>query len=534
MIQTQPYPIESFNGGITDNYLDGDAHRFRYGTNFIITNNQKLYTRPGSEHYDTNNYLIPAGNQRIGSLMNLNNELFVQSAQKFYYYDTTYQTLQGPTGNDVFSLGGIGSYVSWTTWNNHLLVNNDDYAAPMKIFRDNANNLQVRNCGLPALSSSPVVTPAAGANNYLYAFTYFNEYTVGDRTFQDFGPTTLVEVTNADAPDSSSVTISSIPSITNGLTDNYDTSNIKVKIYRTTNGGTDFYLVGQVNNGVSGFIDNVADTTLISNETLYTNDGTLNQEPAPTCKYLHVTNNFGWYAHIKEGSEVYENRIIQSFTYNPDSVNSTFFVDVDDVITGLSSYNFTPIVGCKGSMYRLDGFFTDSGGGAIIAQKISDVVGCVSNRSFVRTKKGTFFAGNDGFYWTDAFQVIKISDEFNDRYKTFVQNEPEKIYGTYDEENDRVLWAVQSDSSNFENDTIYCFDLKYGVKEDGAFTVWENDTSFRPSAVLYHNKSILRADSRGYIFRHDVNVYVDPRVDTTVSAANWVDKEIIYNYESSS
>lgn len=532
MIETRPFEVEMFHGGITDHYIDGEPHRYRYAKNFQVTDNGKLFTRPGSRIYDDTAYLIPAGNQRIGSLLDLDNELLVQSSRNLYYINGTYQTLTGPSGNPVISAGTTANYVSWSTWNKHLYVTSDAFPSPMKIYKDGANNLQVRNCGLPALASAPSITPTAGANTYLYAFVHYYEYAVGTRTFQDFGPRTIVEVLSSADPGSGAASVSSIPVLANGSTENYDTSNIKIKIYRTVTGGTDFYYVGEVTNGTTTYSDTLSDALLQDNVLLYTTDGTLDQEPAPLAKYMHVTNNFGYYAYIKSSTEEQSNRVIQSFAYNPDSVNSSFFVDVDEDIIGLSSYNFTPIVFCDNSIYRIDGNYNDDGTGGMFIQKISDTAGCVSNRSIIKTRKGTFFAGKDGFYWTDGYQVTRISTQFEKRYADFIINEPDKIYAAYDRKEDRIFWAVQEDGSNGENDTLYVFDLQYGIREDGVFTTWENGSYFAPSALLYFDGKLLRADKRGYVFKFDSNTYSDPRIDTTVTPSNWVTKEIIYDYTS--
>ena len=110
MIETRPFAVEDFSGGITDNFLDGAPNKYRFADNFVVTNNRKLYSRPGSVIYDDTNFLIPVGNQRIATLMKLNEDLLVQSAKKLYYIDGTYQTLAGPTGNDPLNAGGIVSH----------------------------------------------------------------------------------------------------------------------------------------------------------------------------------------------------------------------------------------------------------------------------------------------------------------------------------------------------------------------------------------------------------------------------------------
>jgi hypothetical protein len=130
--------------------------------------------------------------------------------------------------------------VSRTQWNKHIFLTNDEFALPVKIYKDGSSNVQVRTAGLPEISAPTVTAGAPGVNNYIYAFVYYYEYTVETQTFQDFGPTVLVQLSLSDAPDSTAVAITSIPILANGVTGNYDTANIDVFIYRTLNNGNVF------------------------------------------------------------------------------------------------------------------------------------------------------------------------------------------------------------------------------------------------------------------------------------------------------
>lgn len=529
---TQSFYIDSFDGGITDNYLDGVPNRYRYAENFIVTSNKKLFTRPGSLIFDSTYYQIPAGAQRIGALISFNNTaLFIQSAKKFYYISSGWQTLTGPSGNDVLTSGSTSSFVSSAFWNGHLFVTSDAYPPVQKIYADGAGAWKVRNAGLPGLATNPTVTAgASGGNNYLYAFHYYYAYSVGTVSFADQGEVTTLELTSSAAPNTTPVAITNIPVIANGVTDNYDTANIKVQIYRTINNGTVLYYVGEVTNGTTTYNDNKSDASIQDTGIeIYTTDGTLDYELPPKCKFVHLTNNVLYYASIKDGSQELKNIVQQGVPNNPDATNSFFQVAVDEDIVGISSFEYTPIVFCANSIFRLDGTFAKDGTGGISKQKISDTVGCVSNNSIVRTSKGTFFAGTDGFYWTDGLQVMKISTEFDKRYKEFISNVPSKIVGTYDTVEDRVLWSVPVNT--IENDTIFCLHLKFGIRPDACFTTWTGSTNFVPTSLLYYQRQLLRADSRGYVFKHDDSTFTDPKIDTTKAASLWAKKSIIYNYE---
>lgn len=539
-INTQAFEVSDFSGGITDNYLDGISMQYRRADNFVITYNKKLYTRPGSKIYAFNDPQIPLGAQRISGLINFRNEyLFAQCRENLYFIKNPgdmWGTVSGPSANPVFSTGNNDSArITWGIWNNHLIIGNSEFAKPMKIYEDDLGFLQVRNCGLPIFANTPTITPSVGVENYIYAFIYTYEYKNKDTTFIDASPIVQVLVQNADAADANTIAITNIPVLVNGAGDNHDVTNVEVEIYRTVTNGDVFYFVGSVTNGTTTFNDNFSDASISANFTLYTTDGTLDTYPAPLCKYIHVTNNACYYAHIREtATEIRPNRVFQSFPSNPDVVGNTFFVDVEDEIIGISSYDFTPIVFCKFSIYRLDGVIEEDGSGFLVQQKISDTVGCVSNLSIVRTRRGTFFAGTDGFYGTDGYKIEKLSGDFDKRYLDFLQNAPDKIFGVFDEENSRVLWAVQTEGGSGDNDYIYCLDLRFSDTPK-TFTVWRGNadsSSFRPSAITYYKRKFLRGDIRGYVFEHNTNTFTDPSVDILESPTDWAEETIVYNYES--
>lgn len=531
MIETQPLEVEDFSGGITDNYIDGAPNAYYEGDNFLVTFNKKLYTRPGSLIFSEENPQIPTGAVRIGALIPFEGSLLVQAAKKIFFEDVTYQTLQGPSSNDVFSAGSTANFISVAEWNSHLILTNDAFAKPVKVYKDATSTLRVRTAGLPKVASNPTIGGTAGTADWLYAFVLRYPYSVGALAFEDFGPVLIVEAPNLTAPNVNAHNISAIPVLSNGAGDNYDTTQIKVQIYRTIDGGDTFFLVGEVTNGTTVFTDTMSDATLLLQDVLYTTNGVLDREQPPECKYVHVTNNFAYYAYIKEDGAEFANIIQQSFENDPDSSNALFRVRVDDTIVGINSFNFTPIVFCRNSIYRLEGTYNADGSGFLDKQKIHGTIGCVSNRSIVQTSKGTFFAGHDGFYWTDGFQVMKVSTEFNKRY--IALSNKTKIYATYNPLEERVLWTAQKDGGSADNDIIFCLDLRFGIKPDMCFTTWSGGANFAPTALAYFNNQIVRADYRGFVFKHDDLVYTDPVIDLDEADVTlWYVQALIYNYIS--
>lgn len=663
-LQIQPWVVDDFTGGVTDNYLAGNRNQYQRADNLFITDERKLITRPGSVILDET-YFLPdhlVSNPRVGALFAFEEQIFENSGRGVYYNDSGYTTLVGPSSNQALPAGTSASKTSWALWNKHLVITNDAFGSPMKIYKDSNDVFQVRNAGLPALASSPTVTgnitlilafandikskygthiasaaahgtsadgtntiSAANATNlsslitlvtelltdfnihekdaeepsgwayhskqegfdhslasviapttigecitklldlkdkfnehtndrsahgaltanviladisagsYIYTFLYYYTYTIGSVAFEDFGPTTTVQVEGIDPPNSTNVSIASIPTLANGATENWDTSNIKVKIYRSEDGGLTSYYVGQVTNGTAIYTDSTSDATLVTSTLLYTDGGVYDNDPPPKAKYVVVANNSAWYLHVKEGSEVYPNRGRQSIQFDIDACPEEFFFDVEDEITGGGSIGIYPIVFCKGRTYRIEGVLDLTGRGIIEPKEISRTVGCVSHLSIVQTRDGIFFAGQDGFYFTNGYEVIKISKEFNTTYKSLVLDDTQKlnIYGAYESLSNRIWWAVQVDTGSADNDACYIASLNYGIGPQTPFTTISGDTSFSPTALMFFDNNMYRSDRRGYLFIHSNDYKTDPKVDTLANPDTWEEQTIIYDYKSS-
>lgn len=540
----KPLVIDNFMGGMTDYYIDAPLTKYRVADNLLITKldsgKAKLYTRPGSLIWDAVNYQIPAGNQRVGALRLFGTTMLVSSANKIYYVNSTWQTLTGPTGNNVFpSTVTAADTLAFDLWNGHMLTCTNTYQKPQKMYRDSGNVLRVRTAGMPDLASSPVVTPTGNTGkSYIYDFLYAYTYTVGQKTFIDRGPITEVLVTNADAPEVNANNITAIPVLANGATDNYDTasSNLVVEIYRSTDGGDELFFVGSVPNGTTTFSDTLSDTLLQDNEPIYTTGDVVENDPPPPCKTLCVTQQFAYYGNVKIAGQELTNFVYQSQINDIDSVPLDFSLELDDEVVQLTSYREVPIVLCKQYTYRIESGYDELGRGGMIPQKISDTAGCVSYQSAVRTELGVFWFGVDGVYHTDGYQVTKVNKSMDKTYATFIDTTSKalaqvRVQGKYDSKNKRVYWTVWSNAGNSDVDQCYVLDLNYGISDDMPFTTTSGLT-WSPTALEFQGKYMYRGDKRGFIFKHEDTVFSDPKVELLTNPSIWNVEPIIYNYVS--
>jgi hypothetical protein len=536
----QPAEFNNFSGGITDNQWSGEMNAGVQMDNFVITPDQKLISRAGSVVDDEVNSPIPLGNARISRLVNYNrsSDLFLFSNRNVYYRTNAalggpWQALAGPTGNAALDAGDANSFLSSAEWNRQVFVVSDAFASPVKFYADAQGTYQLRNVGLPALANAPTVSTTAtgGTHAYVYGFVQVYTYTVGPSTFEEVGPVTWVTITNSDAPSTTPNTITNIPVLGSG--ENYDTANVRIQIYRTINNGTNLYLAGEVVNGTTQFIDSVDDTTLQSNPALYTNDGTQDYNPAPKSKFIHITGNVGYYGYTSDEFGKHPYRVHQSVPGNPGFCASQSWVEVQEEVTGIGSQSNIVLLLCKKQIYRLDGTLTAQGQGSLNPVKIHQTAGCVSHASIVEAENFCLWAGNDGFYASDGYQVIKISDHLNTRYQTMLRaiKDTGRIQGRFDEPNRRVIWSVQLNASSPDNDALFVLDLRYGVSPRSTFTTWSGP-SFKPSAIEVFNNALYRGDNNGFVFRHDDSVMSDPKVDVSKTPSNWSEETIIWNYTS--
>ncbi len=335
--------------------------------------------------------------------------------------------------------------------------------------------------------------------------------------------------------------ISNLPVITNTSETNYDVSNIKLQFYRTTDGGTVYYLLDEIDNGTTTYSDYDNDSIaspgrepLNTKETIYTTGGIVGWDQPPKAKYVHILNGTAYYGAIEDTGQFFPNRILQSVQYAPDAAPASFYDDLDDDLTGISSTRSNLIAFCKSSIYRMSQGFNQIGQGALLHDRISDTLGSLNAAGIVRTEIGVFFPGNDGFYYTDGYQIIKISLELDKTYLALTESDSQKrcIYGSYDRATRRIWWSMKRNPTDSNNDVFYIFYLNYGVKPSGTFTTASNGNLMRAASVVFQNGVMYFGHENGYLFKTDADTKTDLIIDKTKAAALWETQHVPYWYRS--
>lgn len=156
--------------------------------------------------------------------------------------------------------------------------------------------------------------------------------------------------------------------------------------------------------------------------------------------------------------------------------------------------------------------------------------------SIVATDTGIYFAGNDGFYFTDGFVVTKVSAHIDKTYQKIVASDQQRsrITGCYDRLERRIYWTVQSTDSGLDCDTLFVIHADYGEKKSGVFTKWLNTENFMPSAVTYFDNKLIRGDYRGVLYEHTKLSKTDPTIPSNLADApsSWGTTYIPWWYKS--
>lgn len=469
---------------------------------------------------------------------------------------------QGVTANEALSLAVTTLGTDIPSW---MLLGQDLFFA----LSSHVNNATIHlpnaqwASRLLSVPNPPFYLPASESVSYALIFTH--EYTVEPNGIQylvrsnpvlsastqiavsyPVGSTPVnlfpTEFTGQPIQVTRSNLLSNLPVIANDDTTNYDLPNINLEIYRTTDGGQNFFLIGTVPNGTTTFTDSVNDTlegidgslSVDEGKPLYTTGGVVGDDQPPPCKYTHMLNGYVYYGGIFDTGQFFPNRLRQSKPNSPDSAPATFFDDFDSPLVGIGSARGNLITFCKTSIYRCSGQFNTQGQGLMTHENISDTLGCLNARSIISTEIGVFFAGTDGFYYTDGYQIINITFELKDTYASYTQTQTQQngIYGAYDKINRRIWWSLRTGDYDSDASVVWVFYVNFGVKPSGVFTFITNGLNFRPSSFVIQHGQPYYAHEKGYLLKLDQWNKWDATIDTSVDPSLWEHEVIPYWYRS--
>lgn len=579
MSNYQKLEISDAAKGFTDNYIGRSPDYFKKLFNMYVDVDKNPKSRPGSLSDGATDAAGSSGsNSGINLIANLvrgNKPYRVQTVGGTggvfkYFSGSAWTELLGPTSGHLFSSAhssASDTRICSTKWVDHLFLASMSFTQkPQMVYFDSgAGTHTLLTMGLPRPASTVDATTAtytSGTTNYYLVYAIWEyTYTVGNKTFIDHSEARSFQLGTTGSPPASFL-IPTTAKITNTSLTNYATAStsLKLKLYRTIANGVEAYLVGSCTNAslasAQTITDAVSDAALALNEIMYFNSGLPQTSEPPICKFIHVTQRgTGYFGYVQDtNGDTISNRVRQSLQGNPKCSPGDFFADLDEEVTGLSSYRGIPLFFTRNFTYRAESEFLEDGTGGLFTKIIAEGIGTISHNSIVQTEYGVFFAGDNGFYWTDGYQVRTLSDEIKDTYSdTYTSDALKKaITGCYDIKNQWVVWSFKQTSTSHG---MFVFHRRFGLKEDGTFTQWGGRAAtptlpanillyptalpsttldnFRVDSLAYIEGTLYRGDTRGYAFTFETTSLSDPRVVTAANISTWGTNHIYYDLETS-
>jgi hypothetical protein len=322
---------------------------------------------------------------------------------------------------------------------------------------------------------------------------------------------------------------------------------IVIELYRTKENGTTYYYVGETQNdkdsSTTTISDDKSDAAIGAEKSLYTTGGGADFHPAPPCKYIINLRDTAYFCNVTEevestsGSKMFTYqhpaRVYQSIPGISGSMGDVFYVDLDDDIVGIGEVGGLPIVFTDSYIYRLEGRIDLLGSGDIRARVIDENVGCSSHRSIVKTPRGLFWAGKHGFYQTDGYKIVNITENLDDSFRSITATNAVRklISGTYDEKEGRIFWGVCSGANLTEPDMLWVLWTRFM-----AFTTIEGG-DIDASSLLVRDADLYRGDKYGSILKHsndyghDTHTVIGENM-APASVFLWNDVPIHFEYRS--
>jgi len=526
--------LSNFSGGIVDNYIQSDDTHFKTIENFDITSFGKLRLRNGFTPVFDSNFVSP-----ITGMNELSGRKIVTRTTLVNEFDEvagTVTPITKPNAGDILT-NTQDLPVRMDPWLSQLILSNGERQVPKKVYIDDTNTLLVEELGMPGLTEdtlNPITHSSArgGASTHQYIYAYFYSKThkvgvtefkiVSDIIYKSVSFSYQVGVTNAD-PDPltglSTVTVTNIPVLDQVSTDVF-LSNAVVEVFRSYNGGA-FLKVNEVTNGTTTFTDSMEESVAVNNNVVLYAPDTLptGYHQPPKCKYVSVANNTAYFGNCEEYGDIVNvksNRVYQSIPGIVNSSNPDFFLDFNYEIKGLSSFKKFPIVFTSNAVYRIEGAYTSTTASEMRSVVIADKVGCVSDKSIVKTPEGLIWCGDDGIYFTDGFRIKMISLKINETYSKFVdtQSKKDRISGSYNKDSDLVYFTLGK--SGLENDRILVYSLI-----TNAFWFYTGQTLNPVDVYQSGDNYLYYTDSDGYIYKESKATSNDYVKVTNDAIANW-------------
>jgi hypothetical protein len=262
---------------------------------------------------------------------------------------------------------------------------------------------ETASCGFNVLPQITELAPQNGGAPNIYSYYAIFTWTDNAGNLYRSGRSAPQQQSSANPISSSSVMDVAVQGYSTD--DYYKINNVQVQIYRTTPGGTVYYLIAtlpNIPNGDIGFVDTTLDGSLILNQQLYTTGGEIDNSNCPAGSlltsfknriiYINDEDRLQWW-YSKQVIEGFPVEFNDSFTQNIDQKGGvmTAISTMDDKLILFKQSNIWYVYGDGPSPNALNNDFT-------YPQIISSDTGCVNQDSIILTPQGLMFQSPKGIY----------------------------------------------------------------------------------------------------------------------------------------
>lgn len=284
-----------------------------------------------------------------------------------------------------------------------------------------------------------------------------------------------------------------------GLSELYKAQNVTVNLYRTTNGGTTFYLINQspsdyVAFSNQSFVDAAPDTSIIGNQQLYTTGGEVeNISPPATSLMTEFKNRIvlvdsenplqWWFSkQVIQGAPVEFSDIL---TQNIDQKggNISALSTMDDKLIFFKTSNIWYVIGDGPSPNGLNNDFS-------YPQIISSDTGCVNQSSIVLSPTGLFFQSPKGIYLLGRDLSLNYVGAPVEQFNSAIVTSAQMISGT-----NQIRFSLSTG-------IVLVYD--YFVKQ------WSTFTNIPAVDAVIYAGNYTYLTSAGITNTETPNVYADP------------------------
>lgn len=542
--------------GAHDHWRDSGPIFGQHVRNLLLDEQRGYYQRPGIASWITQ---LATGNQAVNDVASFEGIYSTEAREHDYIFlahagtRTFYNSAGLDENTPSFSLGAeltqsgnptafnanaaaratfqkYGGAVYLNFQSDKFYSNTKQYPKP-KLIRRSGSLLAVHELGLPDPEvvdsgwSLLVITGGAG-NTYAYAWCYSYEYILDGVTRVERGPVSRLESTGnmgAVGTPGNSVSVDGLANLDNAFAygaggdykHQWDTVNVRKEIYRTKANGTILYLVSSIDNTTTSYLDTTVDASL--GPEIYNADGSYDYEEPHPAKHFHIVNGLAYYAGFDirvaglQPNAPQAAAIRQSIPNVFGACPADFEFTAPSAVTGLDSVDIYPVVFCRNSLWRIEGTIDSFGNGTPVLRAISETVGLLRGCRPIRTEDGLVFPAHDGFYWTNAFTIRKLSSHRDNWYRTLWNDRSETESGTgrmggcYHPGTKRVFISAEADGIvSGANDTIITLDMRHQHPQGVAITELKGQSlaagySLRPRGLGIIRDTLMVSDDRGFI-----------------------------------